>query len=200
MTPANVTCRGGSPAVAQAILAAHASAVQTLTIGQGAAAQGIGSLATWFGAASANPDARVAAALGHGVAFLNDMWFVYGLDATLPHPLAPDVYVTFGVPSGGLVEAAVWEQIPSFVVLDAQRAGWMLTISIAHEALITCEADVEDLAGVQSSQDASLLASVSPTAALRSARSYTEYLQQYVPTAQAVSPTPGSRKAGSDVR
>jgi hypothetical protein len=184
VTATNVTFQGGSPALVAALLAAHGAAATALAGAQGAAANGGGGFATWFGAPAGAPEVAVASALGQASDFLARATFEYQLDASLPQVVVADVYVVFAAAVDNTVQAAAWDFLPNLLAIDPSGTPRRLASSVAHEALVGSQAGVEDLARVDDAAAAAAVASISPHDAMRSARSYLCFLQQYVPSVQ----------------
>jgi hypothetical protein len=181
VTAASVTCNGGSPVVAGAILAAHDAAATALAAAQSAAAAGGSGFASWFGSANVGSESRVSAVFGQAAAFLAQSEFSYDLDAGFSQLLVPDVYVLFTAPVDNTVDGTAWSFLWNLLALDPITTAEVVAASVAHQAVVGCGAGVQDLAGVVDAPAAMLVAEADPREAARSALSYRCYLQQFVP-------------------
>jgi len=175
-----ITVTGGTPAQQQAISAAHGALSAALPRAVTAAGQGTGGFAGWFGDASAGRRSAVAAAYQAGGDNLGSQDFGYDLTAALPVLLHAPVCVLFANVDSAGVTARLWDSFWPAYYLDARAGSADLALGIAHELLVSFDAGVIDLLGIDDAWAARELAAADPAAAVRCAANYTGFLAQFL--------------------
>lgn len=175
-----ISFTGGSTAQQQAITAAHAALAAGLPLAATAAGTGSRNFATWFGNTDQAQTGAVVAAFQGCSTGLAQRDFGYDLTVSLPLLLQPGNCVLFATVAASAVSALLWDGFWSTYYLDQPTGVDQLNLGIFHEAAVSFNPAVVDIAAVVNAASALALAAVNPAAAAHCPVNLAGYLAQFL--------------------
>jgi hypothetical protein len=173
----NIVVTGGTPAQQSAIVAAHTSTIAALQTAQTQALSGSGPFATWFGTVGTALQGQIASAYGTAVVALNRWAITYNLVSDVYDlMLAPNIVVAFEPHPSAAVAAGLWSGYWDWAAIDPARAGTLLQLSVAHQAVgLSSNNVIYDQLSAIGPDAAKAFAAVNPGAAKTSLRNFLYY-------------------------